>query len=150
MAELKGKTLLAYVAGIIDGEGCIGLHKNMQYKHPSYTVRVYVGNTNEWLIQFLKIQFGGFITTKKAKDNRNQVWAWELRARKACIFLRLILPYLQMKRANAELALLFQERRTYSQTGLSERRILDEADRILMASYNHRGTNNLMGGKTNE
>ena len=46
--SLRGKPLLAYVAGIIDGEGCIGLHTN--YKNPSAIVTVMVKITNEWLI----------------------------------------------------------------------------------------------------
>ena len=49
--KLNGKLLLAYIAGIIDGEGCIMIHSNL--------VRVAVKNTNEWLIKFLKMNFGG-------------------------------------------------------------------------------------------
>jgi len=143
MAHLKGKALLAYVAGIIDGEGSIGLHKNTQKKNPSYTVTVYVGNTNEWLIQFLKMQFGGYITTSSQPNPRAKpIWRWEIRARKAYKFLELILPYLQMKRPQAELAIEFQARRQKFLHLKPEAKVLDEANIILMRSYNQRGIKN--------
>ena len=55
---LKGKQALAYTAGIIDGEGCICLDKHGKH---GIELKVSVGNTKEWLLQWLKMQYGGNI-----------------------------------------------------------------------------------------
>ena len=135
--RLKGKTLYAYVAGIIDGEGSICLQPNSP--KGCYSVRVSVANTNEWLLQMLKSQFGGRIYLKN-HGNRfwKPAWEWVVQARKAIEFLQLILPYLQLKHLQAELALSYQKRRIKGHRS-EQSRVLDEADRLLMHSYNKRG-----------
>ena len=138
---LRGNTLLAYVAGIIDGEGNIGLHKvGGCNEHPYYALKISVGNTNAWLISFLKMQFGGNIYQRKYDNpHHKDCWVWELHAKGAYILLNLILPYLQIKRPQAKLAIQFQKRRkTYKRFNL-QARIWDEADKICMANYNKRG-----------
>jgi len=141
--SLKGKTLLAYVAGIMDGEGCIGLHTN--YKNPSAIVTVVVKNTNEWLIKFLQMNFGGYILYQKTAWRNLRAkpsWIWEVRSKKACAFLLLVLPYLQIKKPQAELALNFQKRRTGGGRGkrlTDEIKMLDSIDKSLMHKMNQRG-----------
>ena len=135
--DLAGKLLLAYVAGIVDGEGCIMIHSNC--------VRVSVKNTNEWLVRFLKMNFGGCLVYQKHSGgnlNSKPIWAWQMDAKKACEFLQLILPYLQLKRPQAELALSFQKRRTgkWRKKGLpQEIKMLDDIDKSLMHKMNQRG-----------
>ena len=138
---LKGKQLYAYVAGIIDGEGSIDLYKTSAAKEkPRYALRVAVGITNEWMPQFLKFNFGGSIhcivhSTPKHKN----CWLWVIQARQAGKFLSLIIPYLQLKRPHAELAISYQSRKHRCNYLSNEERVLDQADRILMKSYNKRG-----------
>ena len=135
--KLNGKLLLAYVAGIIDGEGCIGIHSN--------TVRVAVKQTNEWLIKFLKMNFGGHLVYQKhswGNPRSKPIWSWAVDAKKAHEFLQLILPYLQIKRPQAELALGFQKRRI--RKGRAKRltpeiKMLDDIDKSLMHKMNQRG-----------
>ena len=136
------KTDLAYVAGIIDGEGWICI-KNTK---TSASVKVGVGNTNEWLICWLQFSFGGSVCVKKKWiANQKQQWGWDLSTRQASEFLKLILPYLRIKRPQAELALKFQARRKYRGGGTNARRMteeeraLDQSDKILMHKYNKRG-----------
>ena len=137
MPQLKGKILYAYIAGIIDGEGSITLQPNTT--KGCYTIRVSVGNTNEWLIQLLKNQFGGNFYPKRSKNkNAKLAWEWAVQSRKANEFLRLILPYLQLKHPQAELALSYQKRRIKGHRN-EQSAILDQADRLLMSSYNKRG-----------
>jgi len=138
---LKGKTLLAYVAGLVDGEGNIGLHKSVSNSSVSYyTVHVGIGNTNEWLIQFLKMNFGGSICLgTQQNENAKPIWRWEIRAKKAFEFLNMIIPYLQIKYPQAELAIKFQNRRHKGAAITPEAKLLNETDRILMSNYNKRG-----------
>lgn len=137
---LKGRALLAYVAGIIDGEGTICISRRKKgNKIWNHTLFVQVSNTQEWLIEFLKLQFGGNTDYRKAHDNARESWRWTAHTREASSFLRLILPYLQLKRPQAELAIEFQKRRNPIGKHLTkEQRVLAEADAILMKSMNQR------------
>ena len=141
---LRGKSLLAYVAGIIDGEGCISIRRQPTTRTKigfTYIMAVTVGNTNEWLICFLKQQFGGCICFDKKTGNRKDAWRWELKCGRAVTFLELISPYLQLKKPNAEIAIQFQK---YHQVSKGKRptsgdRVIQEAEYILMKQYNKRG-----------
>lgn len=129
---------LAYTAGIIDGEGCINISRR-QGKHQSTRLQVSVVNTNEWLCQWLKMQFGGIVRSRRAyKPNHKPSYSWQLGHKKASEFLRLILPYLNIKKPNAEIAIAYQERQHMGRATKGQK-VLNEADRILMASFNKRG-----------
>ena len=69
------KTDLAYIAGIIDGEGTISLSLNKR----SYRIMVTVTNTNEWLIQRLKFMLGGNASPMAVPlGNNKPVWRWNI------------------------------------------------------------------------
>lgn len=105
------KVDLAYAAGIIDGEGCITIQKkkNKTDIRPHASLLVAVASTDEWLCNWLKFAFGGSACQGNTKTKAgNTVWYWQITTRQAGEFLQLILPYLKMKRPQAELALQFQ------------------------------------------
>ncbi len=137
---LTGQKALAYTAGIVDGEGCIHL---MKTKSRQYSIRVIVSNTNEWLIQWLKMEYGGVITKRQGKGKRKTVYRWTIATARAADFLTIILPYLMLKRSQAELALKFQANRAtpagYHRGKTKDKKVLDEAQYLLMKSYNKRG-----------
>jgi hypothetical protein len=133
---LKGKALLAYTAGIVDGEGCISINRNKGSKKHKYTFRLYVivTNTNPWLCQFLKMQFGGSIYEVRANRDRRHAlcYNWTLATEAASKFLELILPYLTIKKPQAELAIKYQHSKININPLTDEQYILQEADYILM------------------
>lgn len=98
----KDEAELAYLAGIIDGEGCIGVAKRRY-------VRLRVSNTNFDLIQWLYQKFGGSIWNVKVKGNRRAQKCWTLKAKKATDLLECVLPYLIIKEEQAQLALHWQK-----------------------------------------
>jgi len=141
---LKGKNLLAYVAGIVDGEGCITITNiGGNYDSKKFLgVAIEVGNTNPWIAQFLEMNFGGHHYTKKFKNN--PTWKpchyWKVTSKSAVEFLKIILPYLQIKKPQAELAITFQARKFTGTRNLTdEQRVLNEADKILIQSWNKKG-----------
>ena len=145
--KLKGKTLLAYVAGIIDGEGSISIaqHKRKNGRLHHWELIVAVTNTQLWLIEFLHLQFGGHIDGRTVYFNRpncKDSWRWTICATKASDFLKLVLPYLQLKKTRAELAIAFQNRKTHNTSNrnlVNEQRMMDEIDFIAMRAWNKRG-----------
>ena len=91
------------------------------------------------------MQFGGSVVPRNFTEsyeflypNRRQQWKWSIAQNKAVEFLKLILPYLQMKRPQAELAIAFQgKKRVYQKT--AEKAAILEAERILMGKMNKKG-----------
>jgi len=138
---MKSVAILAYTAGIVDGEGNICIAKQNKYNNSKIELRV--TNTNEWLPQWLKMQFGGRVYLMKdssRKPNAKDGFRWRVTARQAGKVLELLLPYLQIKKPQAEIALSFQKRRKSPSNKISETtKALDERDKLLMSQYNHRG-----------
>ena len=131
---------LAYTAGIIDGEGCIGIYLHGEGKYNNYRLSVQMTSKDEWLPMWLKFAYGGFVCKRESKRaNQSACWNWGIHAKQAGEFLRLILPYLRLRRQQAEIAIKFQSRR--QPFGRNKKpqsvRILDEADSILLKSIHH-------------
>lgn len=143
------ETDLAYAAGIIDGEGCIRLHKHksiMPFHNNGrgyyYRIVVNVANTVEWLPNWLALTFGGSVCKqRKLNPLWKTTWQWTISAKKAVKFLALILPYLRLKKFQAEICLSYaqrqKERKTRNRT--EAQNALDEADAILMTNLNRKG-----------
>ena len=98
----------AYLAGIIDGEGSIGV----LYDHPLPFVRnrvsVVVVNTDQGLLDWLS-EIGGRISRS------TNAMRWEVTARAEVIeLLAAVIPYMRIKREVAELALRHAEERMAS------------------------------------
>ena len=111
------KTDLAYLAGIFDGEGCIVIHDRQWItktgiKRIGFYPEICVASTNEWIIQQLKFAFGGNVYLRKKGTTRAQpIWAWQTTSKKATSCLKALLPYLRLKRRQAELAIEMENRR---------------------------------------
>lgn len=135
------RTDLAYLAGIVDGEGYIGIsadHRKRNPDRPCWRLRVAVTNTNEWLMQHLKFSIGGGVIALKNSKNTTPCYQWEIRHGKASEFLKLILPYLRLKRPQAELAIKFQASIGKSTRKLTESQlVVREAEMLLLKSMKH-------------
>ncbi len=96
----------AYLAGIIDGEGCIVATR---HKRPTASWRLQVVNTDMGLLEWcIEVTGVGSITTHTHDTNfkRNfTVYTWACYSAKAASVLRQIIPYMIIKRAKAEIAL---------------------------------------------
>ena len=127
------KTDLAYVAGIIDGEGCIGIYKT-KYR---YYLTVAVHMTDEWMVTWLASLFSGSKNTYthyRKRSNCKPEWAWQIQGKRALVFLELILPYLKLKRPQAEIAINFQRAKVRPRQLTDEQRAVQEAQRIVVSN----------------
>jgi hypothetical protein len=108
---------LAYVAGLFDGDGCIYIKKNLpsalrRMKNPGYEIAVAIANTYPPILKELKNWFGGTIKkTKRKKDNHSILYQWGLTSKSALPFLRMVYPYLRIKKEQVMWALLFEDYR---------------------------------------
>ena len=96
--------ILSYMAGIIDGEGCIAINGSERKQQLVITV----ANSSELLIQWITLHFGGHvgIDYRENEKHRNSYW-WRLYGHATEPFLKSILPYLIIKKPQAELVLEF-------------------------------------------
>ena len=102
---------LGYIAGIIDGEGCIGIHKHSDNRGRSrlHYLYVIVSNNNPDCVKFFQKRFGGWITARQQQKNWNVNYKWGLRSERARNLLETIEPYLLLKRAQAKLGIEFDK-----------------------------------------
>lgn len=117
---MTSQSKFAYAAGIVDGEGCLSVHKgwyseNMmrkaaKFRHKHYTVLITVRNTDTRLMDWLVANVGGKIYRQRFKEKPHwkTSYRWQLFGQKAQEnFLLAILPYLVIKRAQALILLEF-------------------------------------------
>lgn len=133
---------LFYAAGIIDGEGCITLRYHNKDGRSRPLLQVSVGNTDQWLVEWLRSSFGGNITYRqRVQKNWKPLWLWSAENKIAGEFLELIIPYLRLKKPQAELAIEFQSRkRPRNRVTLMEKE-LEEIQVQTMHGYNKKGIN---------
>ncbi len=95
---------IAYLAGIIDGEGCISFGGRLKKKY--VTVTLQITNTNRTLIDWLSENLGGSIYERRdIRPNRKQSWLWSCAGRRATEIIRTVSPYLIVKKEQAEVVL---------------------------------------------
>ena len=113
--RILSETEKAYIAGIIDGEGCICLVKakrGQRKRGPSpyvfYAIHLRVANTRHELIAWLLDRIGGkMYVLQKTRGNRKLALQWHTQGRQAKDLLAQVEPYLVIKRAQAEVARRF-------------------------------------------
>lgn len=102
----------AYLAGLIDGEGCISIfrHKNdgCRDDHYSYRPLVQVAMVYKPLIKMLQAQYGGKYKETKPRDGVRRGYAtWTLRGGNCIELLRNLEPLLIAKREEARHVIAF-------------------------------------------
>lgn len=90
--------LAAYLAGFVDGEGCIQILRG-----PYHSLTVTIAQKDPVIIHALRACLGGHFNTQ-----RHGMHAWRLHADQAKEFLRFVRPFLGLKREQAELGIMFQ------------------------------------------
>src|SRR5258707_14599305 len=112
---------LAYLAGIVDGEGTIQLDVPRPSRR-NYFAALYITNTNKEMLETLQTHFGGFILGPyKNGKNSKLIYRLVWHGKTACPVLEALLtvPLFSIKRKQALLAVEFEKLRslTYRQNG---------------------------------
>ncbi len=136
MVKVLTETEKAYLAGFLDGEGCIGIYKRNRYKVPQYILEVTIVNTNKEVIDWIQKRVKGNIRVRRHSEWKTR-WIWSINTRDPIHrFLNDILPFLIVKKKNASIALLLKK----SQNPISkEERDLKEKLCQQMKVLNKRG-----------
>ena len=105
---------LIYAAGFFDGEGSIGIYAMgapSARRTPSFTLVMNVTGTNQAAIMWWQMTFGGRVVCdyRSHSDVKcSDAYKWMCGSKKARAVLELLLPYLKIKKSEAEIGLQFQ------------------------------------------
>lgn len=133
---------LMWMAGIIDGEGCIMINRihRKGAGHPDYRMGININVVEGQDTSMFVKRFGGKLYLMKPPTERAKpYYAWTLYGEAALAVLRTLLPFLVWKREKAKLAIRFQERRVKRSRLSSEELDKMEADYQAMKALNFRG-----------
>lgn len=113
-ADWSSPAMRAYYAGLVDGEGYIGIRTVARTSSQApggrrvfYVMQVTVTNSCVDPLLIGQERWGGHV--RAAKGVNKPVWRWQLTSRNGADFLREIRPYLIIKREQADLALRLQK-----------------------------------------
>lgn len=96
----------AYLAGIIDGEGTIGIYRGATSS--DYLLRLIVTNTFFPMLEWIHARIGGSLVPSGAETDRHkQVWQVVLFQARAGSVIQSCQPHLIVKSAQADLAMRF-------------------------------------------
>ena len=111
---------IEYVAGFLDGEGCIVVHKAAATDNgrvtPRYDLHVSAYQCSRKVLDQLATQFGGAVYSHQ-RSNRPAMrdsWSWKITGVAANKFLEIIYPHLVEKKSQAWLGLEFFANKTGS------------------------------------
>ncbi|SRR5260370_3634758 len=106
----------AYIAGLLDADGTICMHRiNPGKSWESCNFIVDIVNKDLQVLQWVQSLFGGFIRErkynrkKKEAKNWQVIYDWVAEVSTFEFFLMSILPFMRIKRRQAELALMFRK-----------------------------------------
>ena len=110
----KQEILFSYLAGIVDGEGTIRIGKGGSTK---YYASISVGNTNKEVIDLLTKTFGSKTRLERiGVPNRQSMYRWGTSGNLSVPkIIKRLLPYLIIKRKQAEIVLKFCAKKNWRQ-----------------------------------
>ena len=102
---------VAYIAGLLDGEGHLAIERTLPGKgllrivNPHYGVRVTISNTHKPTLEWIQSMWGGRLNSQKI-GVRQRHYNWSISNRHIVTeFVATMLPHLRIKRDQAELLL---------------------------------------------
>ena len=134
----------AWLAGIIDGEGYIGIRRgnsNPKAKSPSYELLVTVYNTGKPLVDHcLEITGLGSMWCRDKGAPNKLAYEWTVFSKNALEILDEIYPYLILKQEQVNVARQLQDTMQQGRRGLSPE-IVEEKENLwlTMKELNHKG-----------
>jgi hypothetical protein len=119
-------TNLAYLAGLIDGEGTV--EARIDSRHETWlSIRISIANSNHTVIDWLKITFGGNVCPRKTyKAHHLPQKAWSVSGLAAIEIAKATLPYAIIKKEQLEVLVQLERLRGLYQKGFIGPRVSPE------------------------
>lgn len=108
---MNDKVKYGYLAGIIDGEGCLIISRSNRGSYMNYYGRIHVKNTDQSLMKWLVNNFGGnvhkHIPSNAIKHSIAYSWYFAGNAHSKEVLLLALMPYLIVKKEQAKVLIEF-------------------------------------------
>ena len=124
MSNIMTETELAYIAGFVDGEGCISVYRRSN--GITYVPSLSISNTNLEVLQYINGLLGGvgyFIEMKSHNPKWKTAWKLRFDSKKCGEVLKPLLPYVRVKHQQMEMALILID----FQSGKNGQQVLESA-----------------------
>lgn len=105
---MTNKENLIYLAGLMDGEGCICCI-NPSAEPNKCKLVLEIAITHQPTLQWVKLLFGGNVYKNVRSPRQNNLWRWRLNAVEAVALLKEIIPYLKIKKEEAIEAVKYEK-----------------------------------------
>jgi excisionase family DNA binding protein len=131
---------IAYIAGLIDAEGCLSISQRRR-KHVvyAYDAVISINMTDELPIKFITEKAGGTYSKQSFKGKRKSVYRYSIKCKSAEPVLALLIPYLIVKKEQAHLLLEFRNfQKTFPKDlkfRLGEPRQFTQSGKIIVRRY---------------
>ncbi len=104
---------LTHIAGLFDGEGHVSMPISKREGHlPQYWLQIGITNRNKNVLEYVQEMLGvGHINVDERKNNPSKAricYRWISNSKEAKKVLKMILPYLRIKKRQTELGIKFQ------------------------------------------
>jgi hypothetical protein len=107
---MNDREMLIWAAGFFDGEGCIGVSRNKKGKLcVYYSIQITAFQNVRAPLDVLHQLFGG--TIRYSATHSTGGWVWQLSGRALKTALEKMLPFLIVKREQAQIGIAFQGRK---------------------------------------
>lgn len=118
------KNILAYLAGVIDSDGYIGIKRSTyamrvtkDSKQPIYSERICVKQVEPQAVELFHATFGGTLTKAKPNARRGRpLHSWQVTDKKAAAVCAALLPYLRIKAEQARNCLALRDAKEASKS----------------------------------
>ena len=103
---MRKNELIAYLAGLVDGEGYVGIKKTNSRKdcrNPQYHERIQIRMTEESAIKLFKETFGGnyYHESMHSKYSKRPLYCYQASDKLAADTIKKLLPFLTIKKPQA-------------------------------------------------
>lgn len=129
-------TKYAYLAGVIDSDGCIAIKRTKptaksKRKTISYSLQVLINQVDGRMLNYIRGAFGGCTTVCRNQGQKHQdVYRWYVTGDKAAYILKRLIPFLRAKKEQAQIGLRLQNRITKGcgkpETGWRTKKVTEE------------------------
>lgn len=147
---MPNETDYAWAAGFLDGEGCLGVYVGSGYGGcKTHVVRVSVSSTSREVVEHLQGIIGGSVTVKShQREGWSQGYQLQISRAAAVVHaLEMLMPYIVLKRPEAELVLQFC--RGITSKSSPKAKLTDEErawrDGLVVQLHDLKGTSGLRG-----
>jgi len=108
-----------YLAGFVDGEGCMSAGKSERGNGTTYYCRLVISNTNKDILDYIRTKLGaGSISLYAEKKGWKPSYSYAVSQNEASEALRRIYPYLKIKWRQAEILLEIMDSMCYGSKGV--------------------------------